>query len=86
MNTIRIGLLGTGHLGKIHLKLLKQIPAFELVGFFDLNAETREKVSAEFDVPAFDNLDALISQVDAMDIVTPTTTHFELASRVMQAG
>ncbi|MEM6765899.1 MAG: Gfo/Idh/MocA family oxidoreductase [Bacteroidota bacterium] len=86
MNTIRIGLLGTGHLGKIHLKLLKQIPAFELVGFYDQDEATRQQVSADFEVPAFDDLDAMLTQVEAVDIVTPTTTHFELATKVMHAG
>lgn len=82
---IKIGLLGTGHLGKIHLKLLKTIDAFELVGFYDADASTREKVSKEFEVQAFDSLEALLAKVDAVDIVTPTLSHFACAEAAIDA-
>jgi predicted dehydrogenase len=76
---VKIGLLGAGHLGKIHLRLLKEIEGFEVVGFYDPDAANAEKVTAEFGVRAFESEQALIDQCDAVDIVTPTTTHFDLA-------
>lgn len=83
---VRIGLIGAGHLGKIHLRLLKEIPDFELVGFFDANPEVAAAVSAEFGVPAFESLDAMLAQVQALDIVTPTVAHYECAEKAIAQG
>lgn len=84
---LKIGVLGTGHLGKIHLKCIKQADThYTLQGFYDADAATREKVAADFGAPAFDSVEALIEAVDVVDIVTPTTTHFELAKKAIQAG
>jgi predicted dehydrogenase len=76
---VKIGLLGAGHLGKIHLRLLKEIEGFEVVGFYDPDRAKSEQVALDFGVPAFDSEYALIDQCDAIDIVTPTTTHFDCA-------
>ena len=81
---LKIGVIGAGHLGKIHIRLLKEIADFELVGFFDLDTENRLKVEQEFGVKAFDNMDELINAVDAVDIVTPTLSHFECASKALK--
>lgn len=83
---IRIGLAGTGHLGKIHLRLLKEIADFEVVGFYDANPETAAAVSAEFGVPAFASLADLIDQVQALDIVTPTVAHHACALEAINKG
>src|ERR1044072_445872 len=76
---LKIGVLGAGHLGKIHIRLLKEIPSFNLVGFYDADPENSAKVSAEFGIPAFSSPAELIDQCDAVDIVTPTLYHYELA-------
>lgn len=81
---LKIGVLGAGHLGKIHLRLLKEIDAFELIGFYDIDTERAEKVSAEFDVPLYDSIDALIDDIDALDIVTPTVSHYECAEKAIK--
>lgn len=83
---VKIGLLGAGHLGKIHLKLLKQIDAFEVIGFYDVDAGVREKVAAEYGVPAFTEIEALIEAADALDIVTPTLSHFDCAKLALARG
>ncbi len=81
---LKIGVLGTGHLGKIHLRLLKEIEAFELIGFYDLDEEVATKVSEEIGVPFFKNLDDLIDASDAIDIVTPTLSHFDCAVKALK--
>ncbi|MGB1205593.1 MAG: Gfo/Idh/MocA family protein [Chitinophagales bacterium] len=81
---LKIGVLGAGHLGKIHLKLLQQIETFELVGFYDLNRENAHLVSQKMGIKSFDSVEELVSQVDVVDIVTPTSTHFELAQKALQ--
>lgn len=83
---LKAGVLGAGHLGKIHLRLLKESSRFELVGFHDPDAIVGEKVSKEFDVPYFENMGELIKAVDVVDIVTPTLAHFDCAEKAIRAG
>ncbi|SKB72071.1 hypothetical protein SAMN05660776_2704 [Salegentibacter holothuriorum] len=83
---LKVGVLGAGHLGKIHLKLLNQSEKYELVGFYDANSENAEKISAEFGYKKFDTIQDLIAAVDVVDVVTPTLSHFEVAKRTITAG
>lgn len=81
---VKIGLFGIGHLGKIHLRILKGLSQyFEVVGFHDVDHELAIQVSAEFDVPYFDIADDLIASVEALDIVTPTLSHFDIAQKAL---
>ncbi|MBW7935778.1 MAG: Gfo/Idh/MocA family oxidoreductase [Flavobacteriales bacterium] len=77
---IKIGLVGAGHLGKIHLRLLKEIPSIDIVGFYDTDSNCSRQVSKDFQIRAFDDYASLLSEVDAVDVVTPTPSHFDLAS------
>ena len=81
---LKIGVLGAGHLGKIHLNCIKQIEEYNLIGFFDPVAETAKQVEAEMGVKSFESIDSLIDAVDVVDIVTPTVRHFECASKALQ--
>jgi predicted dehydrogenase len=81
---LKIGVLGAGHLGKIHIRCIKEIADYELAGFYDPDAEIATKVSAELDVPKFDSMDALINAVDVVDIVTPTISHFGCAAKALR--
>jgi predicted dehydrogenase len=81
---LKAGVLGAGHLGKIHIKLLIQSEEYELVGFYDANAENAAAVSAEYGIPAFDTIDDLIDAVDMVDIVTPTLSHFDCAVQALR--
>jgi len=83
---LKIGVLGAGHLGKIHIKCLKDIPEYELVGFYDAMPENAATVSTELELPSFDTIEALIAAVDVVDIVTPTLSHFDCAAQALKAG
>ncbi|MEH6657122.1 Gfo/Idh/MocA family oxidoreductase [Leeuwenhoekiella marinoflava] len=83
---LKAGVLGAGHLGKIHLKLLQQSEEYELVGFYDESEETAETVSNEFGYHRFKTIEALIEACDMVDVVTPTTHHFDCAEQVIKAG
>ncbi len=83
---LKIGVLGAGHLGKIHLKLLKDISAYQLVGFFDPNPETQKSVSKEFGIKAYATAEELIDEVDVVNIVTPTLSHYECAVKALKRG
>lgn len=76
---LKIGVLGAGHLGKIHIRLIKEIPGYQLVGFFDPDPEISAKVSAEFGIKAYGSAADLIDKCDVLDIVTPTLYHYDLA-------
>jgi len=81
---LKIGVLGAGHLGKIHLNCIKQIEEYDLVGFYDPAVDTAREVEEELGIPAFATIEALIDAVDVVDIVTPTIRHFECASKALQ--
>ena len=83
---LKVGVLGAGHLGKIHLRLLNQSKKYELVGFYDAFEENANKVAAEFGYKKFDSIAELIAAVDVVDIVTPTMQHFDCAKQVIEAG
>ena len=83
---LKAGVLGAGHLGKIHLKLLKQSSKYELVGFFDADAIASAKIESEFGYKSFPTMDALIAACDVVDVVTPTIHHFKCAQKVLNAG
>ena len=82
---IKIGVLGVGHLGKIHLKCINQIDGYELVGFYDTNAKQVAEVEKEFGIKGFASIDELISTVDVVDIVTPTVQHFDCAKSAIES-
>lgn len=82
---LKIGVLGAGHLGKIHIKLLLELKeSYEFVGFYDANPENAQKVSEEFSINSFETIESLIDAVDVVDIVTPTVTHFECAKKAIE--
>ncbi len=81
---LKIGVLGAGYLGRIHIKCIQNLPEYELVGFFDSDNETAKKTSKDFNLTAFKTIDELIDAVDVVDIVTPTVTHYEYATRAIK--
>ncbi|CAM4112100.1 Gfo/Idh/MocA family protein [Gillisia limnaea] len=83
---LKAGVFGAGHLGKIHLKLLKESSKYKLVGFYDDNKETAAAVEKEFGYKSFNSAEELINAVDMIDIVTPTFAHFEAAKKTIIAG
>ena len=83
---LKAGVLGAGHLGKIHLKLLQQSEHYELVGFYDPSEENAKKVSEEFGYQVFNSVEDLINAVDVVDIVTPTLSHFDCAKLSIEKG
>lgn len=81
---LKIGVLGAGHLGKIHIRCIKEIEGFDLVGFYDPNQEIATQIEKEFNVKKYGSFDELVDAVDVVDIVTPTVSHFECASKSLK--
>jgi predicted dehydrogenase len=83
---VKIGVIGAGHLGKIHIQQLLTIPNAQLIGFYDTDAENAKAVIESYQIPAYNSIAELIKDADAIDIVTPTIYHFEIAEQVVKAG
>ena len=83
---LKAGVLGAGHLGKIHLRLLNQSEKYELVGFYDADPINAKKVTEEFGYTYFDTIEGLIDAVDMVDIVTPTLSHYDCAIQAIAKG
>lgn len=81
---LKIGVLGVGHLGKIHVKCIQQTSCYELVGFYDPNDDNASQVIDNQGITRFDTIEDLLKEVDVVDIVTPTLTHFKLALQATQ--
>ena len=83
---LKAGVLGAGHLGKIHLRLLNQSPKYNLIGFYDADENNAKKVSEEYGYKYFKTIDELIDAVEVVDIVTPTLSHYECAKKAIAKG
>ena len=80
---MKIAVLGAGHLGRIHLRLIKEIAEYDLVGFYDPNDHLAKELSKEFSIKAFNSIDELVAATDVVDVVTPTLSHFECAKKAL---
>jgi predicted dehydrogenase len=82
---LKIGVLGAGHLGKIHIRLLLELnEEFELVGFFDPSEENAAEAIEKFGIERFHTIQELLNAVDCVDIVTPTLAHYNCASLALR--
>ena len=86
MSKLRIAVVGTGHLGRIHAKLLQQVDGVELIGLSDPLESARQRAAELFGVDAYADYRQLIEQSDAVVIATPTDTHTEVAETFLKAG
>jgi predicted dehydrogenase len=82
---LKIGVLGAGHLGKIHIRQIKELTAdYELMGFYDPDPGTATTVASEFGIHAFPTMEELITACDVVDVVTPTINHFDCAYKALR--
>ncbi len=83
---VRIGVVGTGALGRHHVRLLREIEGAELVGVHDLRPEVAAAVAAEFGTAAFPALDELAARVEAMVVAVPTVAHASVGGGLLDRG
>ena len=83
MKQVKVGVIGVGHLGKLHASLYKEVPDAELMGIFDTDGKKCKTVAEELNVKAFANLVQMFEAVEAVNIVTPTSTHYDIASQAL---
>ncbi|HCL82457.1 MAG TPA: oxidoreductase, partial [Chitinophagaceae bacterium] len=75
---LKVGVFGTGHLGKFHLNNWKQIRDAEIVGFYDPNNQIAAEVTEKYQIKRFQDPGELLDHCDAADIIAPTPAHFSL--------
>lgn len=80
---LKVGVFGVGHLGKFHLNNWKEIEGVKLIGFYDPSDLNANEVKKEYGLKRFKKADDLIEACDAIDIVAPTTEHFELCKKAI---
>ncbi len=86
MEKIRVGVIGVGRMGKHHCRIYSNFRNVDFVGIYDVDKTAVENVSQKYDVPVFDSVTDLLSEVDAVSITTPTPPHYELAMRCLEQG
>lgn len=83
---LKIGVFGAGHLGKIHLTQWKEVSGIELTGFYDPDKNKAATIEKELGIKAYNDIDGLINDTDALDVVSTTITHYEIAKKCLLAG
>ena len=83
---LRAGVVGCGHLGKIHIKLLIQSKNYSLSGIYDSNSKISELAALDFKCKAYKTFESMLEEIDVLDIVTPTPSHFEYAKIAIEKG
>jgi len=86
MAAVKVGVIGTGHLGSLHAKMYADIADAAFIGVFDTDPEKRKSVASKYGVKAFETVSDLLSAVDAVSIATVTTTHHAVAMEALAAG
>ncbi len=83
---LKVGVIGAGHLGKFHLNNWAVIEGIELVGFADTDDANAQLVSDKYQLKRYLDIEALMDDCDALDIVAPTTAHFQLCEMAIKKG
>ena len=83
---VNIGVIGSGHLGKLHTKMFKETNNSSLNGIFDIDNLKAKAVAEEFDTEVFNSLEELLQKVDAVSIAATTTAHYMIAKECLNAG
>jgi predicted dehydrogenase len=84
MKPLNIGIIGTGHLGKIHTKLIKDVARANLIGVYDLNSQLAQQIADELNTKSFANIDDFWEHIDAVSIVATTSAHYELIKKAFE--
>ena len=86
MDDITVGVIGVGALGRHHARLYGECDGCQLVGVHDANTETAERVANELGTQVFTSEAELVAAVDALSVAVPTDLHFEVVTRLLDAG
>lgn len=83
---VKVGVIGTGYLGRLHARILTEIPGATMVGFVEPNDDIANEIASTLSIKRFDSVEALAKKIDCAIVATPTSSHFEVASQLIDAG
>ncbi|MCO5233967.1 MAG: Gfo/Idh/MocA family oxidoreductase [Chitinophagales bacterium] len=83
MQRLKVGIIGIGRQGSIHLEYFNNSSFFELIGCYDKDIEKLKRIQEDYNVPIYQDFEELINHVDVIDIVTPANSHFRYAKKVL---
>jgi predicted dehydrogenase len=83
---IRVGIVGLGHIGKNHARILSELPECELAAVYDTNADTAREIAGQYQTHAAATLEEFAARVEAATVATPTPTHYPIAVQLLEAG
>lgn len=83
---IKSGVIGVGHMGKHHARILAEIPECELIGVCDIDKDKGQKIAKEYNCTYHGNIKELLSKTDVVIIATPTNTHREITIEALNKG
>lgn len=86
MSRLRVGVVGVGHIGKNHARLYAELPSAEFAAIYDTDAAKADQLAQEFGVARATSLEDFASRIDAASVATPTATHFEVATELLERG
>ncbi|HEX7708447.1 MAG TPA: Gfo/Idh/MocA family oxidoreductase [Thermoanaerobaculia bacterium] len=84
--TIRAGVIGTGYLGRLHARVLTEIPGIDVVGFVEPDDKVATEVGEALKLKRFSTVDAISKELDCAIVATPTTSHFEISKQLLESG
>ena len=85
-SSVRVGVIGTGSMGRHHVRILSSMPGAELVGICDSNVEVARQIGADHGVATFDSMGELAESADAIVLAVPTVEHAELGCELLRRG
>ena len=84
MEKLNVGVIGVGHLGKLHTKMFAQIPNCNLIGVFDSNLTQAKTVADEFNTTAFASIDELLEKVNSVSVAATTSAHYDVVKKCFE--
>ncbi len=86
MQRIKVGVIGVGHLGEHHARIYSGLPQAELIGIYDSDIEKAKVKAEKYNTSHFEELNRFLQQVEAVSLVVPTSSHYEVAKKVLNQG
>jgi predicted dehydrogenase len=83
---VRVGIVGTGYLGRLHARILTEMPEADVIGFVEPDDSIAADIADTLKIKRFDSVAALAREIDCAVVATPTTTHFDVARELLEAG
>lgn len=83
---MKVGVIGTGYLGRLHARILTEMPEATVIGFVEANDDVANEVASSLKIKRFDSVDVLAREIDCAVVATPTTTHHDIAKQLLDAG